>query len=103
MNRDIQRFILASAAVALGGAIVIGLFFRVVPESNQRIMDLATGIVLGWGGLALSFYFGTSASSAHKTELLEQRPTGTPGDPVHTEEERYPAPGVYSPDQGAAQ
>lgn len=87
MSRSVQRFVLACATVALGAAIVIGLFFWVVPETNQRIMDLATGIVLGWGGLALSFYFGTSASSAHKTERLEQRPTGTPGDPMHTQEE----------------
>lgn len=71
MNRNHQRFILASAVVAIGAAIVLGLFFITVPESNQRIMDLASGIVLGWGAMAMSFYFGTSESSAHKTEIME--------------------------------
>lgn len=70
MSRSTQRFILATAVVLIGTAIVLGLFFVTVPEANQRIMDLASGIVLGWGGMAMSFYFGTSESSAHKSELM---------------------------------
>jgi len=87
MTRQTMRFVLACACILIGAAFMMGLFVLTVPESNQRVMDLAAGIVLGWGSLALSFYFGTSESSAHKTDVLADRPTGKPGDPVHTEEE----------------
>jgi Tfp pilus assembly protein PilN len=70
MTRSTQRFVLATGAVLIGAAIVLGLFFVTVPEANQRIMDLASGIVLGWGAMAMSYYFGTSESSAQKTEAL---------------------------------
>lgn len=87
MTRHTARFILASSALLAGVAIVLALFFMPVPEENQRVMDMATGLILGWGTLAMGFYFGTSQSSADKTELLEKRPTGEPGDPVHVEPE----------------
>ena len=87
MTRSNIRFTLALLVLAIGLAFVVGLFFLEVPEGNQRIMDLSAGIVLGWGTLALAFYFGTSESSAQKTELLAHRPTGEPDDPVHVEED----------------
>ena len=74
MTRQTMRFVLACACILIGAAFMMGLFVLTVPESNQR-------------SLALSFYFGTSESSAHKTDVMADRPTGRPGDPVHTEEE----------------
>jgi len=60
MSIGTYRFILAILALGTGTGLMVGLFFSPVPEANQRVMDLATGIILGWGSLALGFYFGSS-------------------------------------------
>lgn len=72
MKRATQRFILGSAIVAVGAAFVCSLLFIAVPEANQRILDLAAGIVLGWGGAVVGFYFGTSEGSVAKSEQIER-------------------------------
>lgn len=86
-NRNLTRFILGIIAIVLGGAIAAALIFYSIPEGNREPLLLALGLVLGWGTTVFNFYFGTSQSSADKTELMERRPSGSPGDPVHVEEE----------------
>lgn len=87
MTRPMMRFVLAMVAVLAGMAIVAALIFIRIPEGNEAVLNVSLGFVLGWGAAVFSFYFGTSESSAQKTELLADRPSGKPGDPVHTEEE----------------
>lgn len=87
MSKQTIRFVLALLAMAVGAAICAALIFVPIPDGNREPLLLALGLVLGWGGIALAFYFGTSQSSADKTELLTRGPSGNPGDPVHTEEE----------------
>ena len=72
MNRNMQRFILASGVLLAGVAFVAMLVFWTVPEINVRILDLCAGIMLGWGGQAMTFYFGTSAGSVAKSEQIER-------------------------------
>lgn len=72
MNRAEQRFILASGVLLAGVAFVGMLVFWTVPEVNVRILDLCAGIMLGWGGQAMTFYFGTSAGSVAKSEQIER-------------------------------
>lgn len=72
MSRSTQRFVLGSAIVFVGAAFVCALLFIAVPESNQRILDLAAGIVLGWGGSVVGFYFGTSEGSVAKSEQIQR-------------------------------
>lgn len=79
--------VLAATAVLVGALIIAALIYIPIPDGNEDPLMLALGIVLGWGGMVFGFYFGTSQSSADKTELLAERPTGNPGDPVHTEED----------------
>lgn len=87
MNRSIIRFILALIAITMGGLIVGALVYVPIPESNREALLLALGLVLGWGGAVFGYYFGTSESSAQKSDLLAERPTGRVDDPVHVEEE----------------
>jgi len=72
MNRADQRFILAACVLLSGVAFVALLVFWTVPEVNVRILDLCAGIMLGWGGQAMTFYFGTSAGSVAKSEQIER-------------------------------
>ena len=87
MTRTTTRFVLALLAILLGAGIIVALIYVPIPEGNREPLLLALGLVLAWGGKGFDFYFGTSQSSADKTELLAQRPTGEPDDPVHVEEE----------------
>lgn len=90
MNRSQQRFRLAVGVLALDAALLAALIYLAamnVQVSGENILFMAVGIALGWGGTVLAFYFGTSESSAQKTELLADRPSGNVGDPIHTEEE----------------
>ncbi|NVD44379.1 hypothetical protein [Qipengyuania atrilutea] len=87
MTRQKTRFVLALIAIVLGGLIVAALIFWPIPEGNREPLMLALGLVLAWGGTAYGFFFGSSEGSAQKTEMLNQRPQGTPADPVFVEEE----------------
>ncbi len=87
MTRAKTRFVLAVIAIVLGGLIVSALIFWPIPEGNREPLMLALGLVLAWGGTAYSFFFGTSESSAQKTEMLAHRPTGERDDPVFVENE----------------
>lgn len=83
---DIARHVVAAVALLLACFIVGALFTFEVPEKNQRLADVAFGVVLGWGTMIIMFHFGSSQGSKDKTALMSHRPTGEPGDPVHTEE-----------------
>lgn len=90
MTRSQQRFRLAIGVLGLNAALLAALVWMAaqgVAVSGENILFMAVGIALGWGGTVVAFYFGTSESSAQKTELLERRPTGEPDDPVHVEDE----------------
>ena len=87
MTRQTIRFILALLAIGVSCGIVAALILVPIPEVNREPLLLALGLVLGWGAAVFGFYFGTSQSSADKTELLATRPTGNPGDEVHVVED----------------
>lgn len=84
---DFMGTALAIAVMALAIGIIIGLFMVELPEGNREPAMLALGIVLGWGGTVVSWRFGSSHGSDRKTDMLAERPSGNPGDPVHVEEE----------------
>lgn len=87
MKRRSTRAVLAAAVILIGASIVAALIFVAIPNGNENVLNVALGLVLAWGGTAVNFYFGTSQSSADKTEMLATRPSGEVGDPVHTQEE----------------
>lgn len=87
MSRTSARFTLAIIAIVVSAAIVAALIFVPIPEGNREPLLLALGLVLGWGGAVFGYYFGTSESSAQKSDMLASRPAGTPNDPVHVEED----------------
>ena len=65
-----HRFWLGCLIVVMGAAYVGMLLFFKVPEGNERILDMAGGILIGWGGAVVSFYFGSSSGSADKDEAI---------------------------------
>ena len=70
-----KRFIyyFASAIFLLSAAIIIMLFFVTIPADNQRIIDMAIGILIGTGLVGIiQYFYGSSAGSKSKSKLMEQ-------------------------------
>lgn len=61
-------------AIGISGfsmVIVLLLFFIEIPESNQRIIDMILGVIIGSGLISvINFFFGSSKGSKDKTNLL---------------------------------
>jgi hypothetical protein len=70
MIRSRARFILGVVIITLGAGFLGVLVFVPIPEGNQRIIDVAAGLVLGWGGAVVQFYFGSSSGSTAKDEAI---------------------------------
>lgn len=85
---DLMGILVALVAMGLAVGIIAGLFFMEIPSGNREAAMLALGIVLGWGGTVVSWRFGSSHGSDRKTNMLADRPDGTPADPVSVEVER---------------
>ena len=68
--KEIYMYLLGAFVVALCFFLAYLLIFTAVPESNQGIVNVAFGLVLGWGGAVVGYFFGTSKSSNDKTKIL---------------------------------
>lgn len=98
MSRETTRFILALIGLLLAGGIIAAMIFVRIPEQNKDVLQVTLGIVLGAAlTLPFNFFFGTSQSSADKTAIIADRPSGQPRDPVHTQEEEAPLPQRHRP------
>lgn len=71
MSRSTQRFIIALGTLTLGAVFAGALIFFKIPSENESVLNFALGLVLGWGGAVIGFYFGTSESSVHKNDMIE--------------------------------
>lgn len=76
MTRSTQRFILGASVMAVGSSLVVALMFVPVPEGNRDFVYTLTGLLLGWGGAVVQFYFGTSEGSVAKSEQIDRMMQG---------------------------
>jgi hypothetical protein len=70
-----KRFIyyLASGVFLFAVLFVIMLFFVEIPESNKRLVDVITGVIVGTGlTQVIQFFFGSSKGSKEKTSLMSK-------------------------------
>lgn len=70
-SKDIFQYV-------LGGLIVIGFFTLLyllavseVPEKNKDLLNLVVGALIGSFASVVSYYFGSSSSSAKKDEVIK--------------------------------
>ena len=61
----------------LGVLIVVGFFallvlllFKPIPENNSEVLYLAIGSLLSSFSMVVGYFYGSSAGSAQKTELM---------------------------------
>lgn len=68
-DRFSKRFVyyLAASVFGFSALVVILLFFVEIPESNQRIVDMVLGVIIGSGLVSvLNYFYG--ASDPHEKE-----------------------------------
>lgn len=68
----------------LGAIIILCAFFlgyilatNEIPSGNKDVVMVAVGIILGWGGAVVTYFFGSSKSSADKNEMLVKKNDNT--------------------------
>jgi hypothetical protein len=66
VNRSPLLGFVGIASVAASIGMIAALFVMPIPESNRDLLNIAAGVLLGWGGNVVSFYFGSSKSSRDK-------------------------------------
>ena len=72
MTRSGQRFALGGVIIAVGVALVSARMFVPLPPETHQAVDTLIGLVLGWGGAVVQFYFGTSEGSVAKSEQIDR-------------------------------
>ncbi|MAW99512.1 MAG: hypothetical protein CMN72_07665 [Sphingomonas sp.] len=83
LTRANTRAILAAALFLEANIILVMLFVKPSLADVKLFEILAQAVIIqGLLGLVMAFYFAANADHAHGD------PTGRPGDPVHTTEDR---------------
>lgn len=65
-----SRNLFGAAAFFVAAAIIAGVLSPYVPESKDSIANVVLGNVLGWPGMVLAYFFGSSSGSRAKDDAL---------------------------------
>jgi len=73
-SRNLIVNVLALIWTLFGAGYIVAVTFMYVPKENVRIVDTVTGFLLGTVlATILNYFFGSSKSSADKTEIIKQQ------------------------------
>lgn len=72
-----------TASYVLAGCVVVGFFgvLAIMLIQDRPGADILVGALGGAFGAVIGYYYGSTAGSARKTELLAQAPPVSPGGP----------------------
>jgi len=74
VTRAQTRFRLALIVMGMDGVLLAALIVMAMTGkhvSGDNILFMASGVVLGWGGMVLHSYFGTTEGASRGTSLRE--------------------------------
>jgi len=70
-SKDWHMYLFAWIIYASVIVLVAMLFYHEIPNSNRDIINIALGVILGMGKDVVGYFFGSSKSSADKTEAIK--------------------------------
>ena len=76
--RDIFMFVLGAVIMVSFFTIVGILIFRPIPQSNSELLYLLLGADIGFAGSVVQYFYGSSAGSAMKSEILTKTKDDVP-------------------------
>lgn len=59
-TRHKRLFWLGVILIIVGLVSLLPLYFIELPANNVQVLSMGIGVLLGWGSMAVSFYFGQS-------------------------------------------
>lgn len=70
--REVAFYILAVVVLSLCSVISVSLMTRAIPPENVQAVSIMLGLVLGWGGSVVGYFYGSSKGSSDKTEAMTE-------------------------------
>lgn len=74
-GKEIYMYILGALVVIAAFSFGIAMIFKEVPSGSKDAVMLSAGILLGMAVTVVSYFFGSSKSSADKNEMLGDKIT----------------------------
>jgi len=73
MNRsELFKYIIAILVIVAFFVLLIFLMYREIPESNQTLLDLVVGALVGCFTTIVAYHWGSSAGSAEKSGTISR-------------------------------
>jgi len=80
--RSIFQYALGALIVVGFFAVLIALVSREVPETNKDLLNLIVGALIASFASIVGYFFGSSAGSAAKTDIMAKQINDDKGTPV---------------------
>ena len=71
--RDYAKYILGGLVTICFFLVLSILIFRAMPQENKDVLYLAIGALISYMGAIVQYYYGSSAGSAVKTEIMAKQ------------------------------
>ena len=65
------------ALITVGFFVLLGLLlFYQIPDNNNDVLYLAIGSLISAFSMVVGYFYGSSAGSAHKTDIIDKNKNG---------------------------
>lgn len=71
--KEIYMYLLGAFIVGASAMVIVLLISKALPDNNKDVVNIALGTMLGMAGNVVNYFYGSSKSSAEKTELLNEK------------------------------
>jgi len=69
-TKDVVMYVLGGLITLCFFFVLYLLIFYPMPQENKDVLYLAIGALIGFEGAVVNYFYGSSAGSAQKTELM---------------------------------
>lgn len=71
--KEIYMYLLGAFVVGAACGVIVLLISHSLPDNNKDVVNIALGALLGMAGSVVNYFYGSSKSSAEKTDLLGKK------------------------------
>jgi len=71
--KEILQYVFAAIIVGCFFAFIVVLLYKPIPKENVETINLAAGALLLAFGTVVGYFFGSSAGSQRKTDIIAQQ------------------------------
>jgi drug/metabolite transporter (DMT)-like permease len=69
-TKDYAMYVLGALITICFFIVLAFLIFKPMPEENKDVLYLVIGALIGFEGAIVTYFYGSSAGSAAKTEIM---------------------------------